>query len=167
MRLIDALTPGGLVLSVPGAQRRAFLQDRVYVPDAGVSRAYGAETIVTLADLGTADRPKRTVAGVYGVDDLDPDQLARAVVVRDHVARLARVHPSHVQVLDASPSEGSDDPTRQRVLAIAGTDPPVRHLVTVEAVPGGVRARSELASELDGSAAPTRRISRPPGPRRR
>lgn len=145
MRLVDALTPGGLILSVPGPQRRAFFHDRVYVPDAGVSRPYGAETIVTLADLGTADRLKGTVAGVYGVGDLDPDQLARAVVVRDHVARLARIHPSHVRVLDASPSEGSDDPTRQRVLAIAGTDPPVRHLVTVEAVPGGVRARSAAA----------------------
>jgi 3-hydroxymyristoyl/3-hydroxydecanoyl-(acyl carrier protein) dehydratase len=99
IRLVDILMPGGsLALAEPG-ERRAFLRDRHYAGGLGISVTDGDVTTASIADVDQFDWLAGTVAHLY---DLPPgargrDHLA-LIAIRDHVARLARVHPSAVEV---------------------------------------------------------------------
>ncbi len=99
IRLVDALVPkGSLGMAEPG-DRRAFLRDRRYVDGLGISVTDGDVTTVSIADVEQFDWLVGTVAQLY---DLPPGARGRDhlpfIAIRDHVARLARVHPSAVAV---------------------------------------------------------------------
>jgi 1-acyl-sn-glycerol-3-phosphate acyltransferase len=149
MRLVDVLLPGGLAYGIPAASRSAFLRDRAYVPGIGLSRPDGSATVLVLSDLREADRLKGTVAGAYGVDEKDPLRLARAVVIRDHVARLAEVHPSRVAVQDLRLSDDANPKAPARALATPLSEPLTRYPVSVETEGERFRAGSEGAPWLD------------------
>ncbi|MCE7002116.1 hypothetical protein LWC34_04640 [Kibdelosporangium philippinense] len=99
VRLVDALMPkGSLGMAEPG-DRRAFLRDRRYVAGLGICVADGDVTRVSTADVDRFDWLVGTVAQLYGLPPgaRGADHLP-LIAIRDHVARLARVHPSAVEV---------------------------------------------------------------------
>jgi 3-hydroxymyristoyl/3-hydroxydecanoyl-(acyl carrier protein) dehydratase len=149
LRLVMILLPNGLAFGMPAAVRSAFMRDRAYVPGVGLSRLDEESTVLTLAELRAADWLAGTVARTYGVDEEDPVQLARAVVLRDHVGRLAEVHPSRVAVRELRPAENATPEAPARAHAIPRTQPLARYPVIVETVGESLRAGSDGAPWLD------------------
>lgn len=98
-RLVEVLVPLGPLAGLGSRERAAFLRDRAYVPGAGLSICEHGVTRLRVEDLEALEWFPGTVANLY---NLTPggDRLAE-VAVRDHVARLARVHPSAVQPASA------------------------------------------------------------------
>ncbi|MBZ4319835.1 hypothetical protein JNW98_10710, partial [Streptomyces sp. SCA2-4] len=129
--LVSVLLPAGGWADVPFALRHAFHRDRRYVPGAGVSRTEGGVTTLTLAAARAHDWLPGTVLSLYGLPPRDAlaDHLA-VLAVKDHVARLAHVHPCAVTVapdLRGAHAEG---------------DPGTRYGVEVTRTDGGVRVTS-------------------------
>ncbi|MBP2323425.1 PfaB family protein [Kibdelosporangium banguiense] len=99
IRLVDILMPGGrLGIAEPGV-RRAFLRHRRYAGGLGISVKDADVTRLSVADVEQFDWLGGTIAHVYGLPagSRGRDHLAR-IAMQDHVARLARVHPSAVEV---------------------------------------------------------------------
>ncbi|WP_405719304.1 beta-ketoacyl synthase N-terminal-like domain-containing protein [Streptomyces sp. NBC_01537] len=98
-RLVDVLVPKGRIATADPVERRAFLRDRRYANGVGLSLTRGAVTSLGAADAEAFDWLPGTVAQAYGLPPgaRGRDHLA-SIAVRDHVARLARVHPSAVVV---------------------------------------------------------------------
>ncbi|MCP3804495.1 polyketide synthase dehydratase domain-containing protein [Allokutzneria sp. A3M-2-11 16] len=99
MRLVYVMIPLELGASLPLAARRAFLRDRVYVPGATLSSQSGDTTVLRQQDVDAMDVTPGSVARVFGVDpSLARAELAAVIAVKEHVARLAEVHPCYVSV---------------------------------------------------------------------
>jgi hypothetical protein len=128
LRLVEVLMPTGTFGAAAPAERRAFLRDRAYAGGLGVSTTEAGVTRLTEAEVEQCDWLPGTVAQTYAlpVGARGRDHLA-AIAARDHVARLARVHPSAVRL--------SDD---LRTAHVAG----VAYGVQVEEQPGAVAVRS-------------------------
>lgn len=96
-RLVDVLLPKGRLGSAEPALRRAFLRDRRYADGLGLSVTENGVTRLTTADVDECDWLTGTVAAVYG---LPPGARGRdhleEIAARDHLARLAHVHPSEI-----------------------------------------------------------------------
>jgi hypothetical protein len=88
----------GPLAALDHAGRRAFLRDRVYVDGVGLSVSANGSTAVSAADVNGLDWLVGTVAAVYALvgDPRGVDSLTE-IAMKDHVARLMRVHPSKVQ----------------------------------------------------------------------
>jgi hypothetical protein len=101
LRLVEVLMPTGSFGAAAPAQRRAFLRDRTYADGLGLSTTDAGVTRLAVADVEQCDWLTGTVASAYGLPAgaRGRDHLAR-IAVRDHVARLAEVHPSTVRVDD-------------------------------------------------------------------
>ncbi|HKN51919.1 MAG TPA: hypothetical protein VJX66_05425, partial [Amycolatopsis sp.] len=102
-RLVEVLMPTGALGAAEPARRRAFLRDRNYADGLGLSTTEAGITRLTYTDVAQCDWLPGTVAQVYGLPPgaRGRDHLA-SIAVRDHVARLAQVHPSAVRFDDAT-----------------------------------------------------------------
>ena len=78
---------------VDGITRRTFLRDRQYTGGLGLSTTVDGVTRCREEDVRGSDWLPGTVASVYALRD---GEGAREVAIKDHVARLASDHPSHV-----------------------------------------------------------------------
>jgi 3-hydroxymyristoyl/3-hydroxydecanoyl-(acyl carrier protein) dehydratase len=128
LRLVEVLMPTGSFGAAAPTQRRAFLRDRAYADGLGLSRTDDGVTRLTLTDVEQCDWLAGTVAQAYGlpVGARGRDHLA-PIAVRDHVARLAKVHPSAVRL--------GDDP---RTAHVIGTE----YRVHVDELADAVAVRS-------------------------
>lgn len=120
-RLVEVLVPLGPLAGLGARERAAFLRDRAYVAGAGLSTCEEGVTRLGVADLEALEWFPGTVAHLYNLTP-GADRLTE-VAVRDHVARLAKVHPSDVVVTAGDLVAGS-----LRVTAVAGRPGEVYHL---------------------------------------
>jgi hypothetical protein len=97
-RLVDALVPKGSIGAADPVRRRLFLRDRQPACGLGLSRTSDGETRLTAADVERFDWLPGTVAELYGLPAGPARDHLAAIAVRDHVARLAGVHPGTVHV---------------------------------------------------------------------
>ncbi|WP_051451993.1 type I polyketide synthase [Actinospica robiniae] len=95
-RLVEVLVPLGPLAGLGSRERAAFLRDREYVPGAGLSTCEDGVTRLRLEDVEALEWFPGTVAALYNLPS-GTDRLAE-VAVRDHIARLAEVHPSGLLV---------------------------------------------------------------------
>jgi 3-oxoacyl-(acyl-carrier-protein) synthase/3-hydroxymyristoyl/3-hydroxydecanoyl-(acyl carrier protein) dehydratase/1-acyl-sn-glycerol-3-phosphate acyltransferase len=98
MRLVEALVPKGRLGSAEPRHRRAFLRERAYAGGLGLSTTHeDGQTELTPTDVLRSDWLTGTVVHAYGLagSERGVDHVAE-IAVRDHVGRLARVHPSAV-----------------------------------------------------------------------
>lgn len=97
--VLAAFPKGPLGRAAPG-DRRDFLLGRRHVPGLGLSRAEDGESRLSLREVLESDWLPGTVARVYGVEGGDGrgQALTRQVLARDHVGRLAGVHPARVRL---------------------------------------------------------------------
>jgi 3-hydroxymyristoyl/3-hydroxydecanoyl-(acyl carrier protein) dehydratase/1-acyl-sn-glycerol-3-phosphate acyltransferase len=140
-RLVEILVPMTRIGMAPPAERRAFLGERRYVGGLGLSVTEHGTTTLAASELAEADWLPGNAARIYA---LPPQADALALVaVKDHVARVAAVHPSRVEV---APDLSS---------AVVSTRPLRRHPVTLERARDRVAVRDAGAPSLD--LAPVRR----------
>ena len=94
--LVEILLPKGPIGSADPETRLAFLRDRE--PNGlSLSTTDGETTTVDKATIKGSNWLPGTVESVY---DLEPGPMEPQVAVKDHVARLAGVHPSTVSLTD-------------------------------------------------------------------
>ncbi|MFF9689624.1 beta-ketoacyl synthase N-terminal-like domain-containing protein [Streptomyces sp. NPDC014623] len=99
LRMINVLLPVGPLSSASPAERRDFLVRRRVVPGVGLGRDVGGTTELLAEEVDEVDWLRGTVARAVG---LPPGSRGRdhleVIAVKDHVGRLAGVHPCTVQV---------------------------------------------------------------------
>ncbi|MEU8531455.1 hypothetical protein AB0C77_38720, partial [Streptomyces sp. NPDC048629] len=134
MRLVDTLLPQGALGEAPRPLRTAFLRDRAFADGLGLSVTADGVTTLSAADVDRCDWLRGTVAALYGLPAgaRGRDHLAE-IAVRDHVARLLRVHPAD---LDMSPDLAGAGPKGR---------PTAREAVVVESYGDSVTVRSAAA----------------------
>lgn len=100
-RLVEILVPKGRIATADPLPRRTFLRDRRYADGIGLSVTRDGVTRLSADDVDRFDWLPGTVAQVYGLPRATRgrDHLAR-IAAQDHIARLARVHPSAVVLSD-------------------------------------------------------------------
>ncbi|HWU08194.1 MAG TPA: hypothetical protein VN520_17720, partial [Streptomyces sp.] len=129
LRMINVLLPVGPLSPASPAERRDFLIGRRAVPGVGLGRDVGGTTELLAEEIDEVDWLKGTIAGAVG---LPPGSRGRdhleVIAVKDHVGRLAGVHPCTVEV--------SED------LRSARTAPGRVHAVQVARSGGKVTVRS-------------------------
>jgi acyl transferase domain-containing protein/3-hydroxymyristoyl/3-hydroxydecanoyl-(acyl carrier protein) dehydratase len=133
LRLVCAMLPIPAVATVSPADLRAFFANRRPVPGVGLSRVRDGATHLTTDDVEAADWLPGTVARVWGLPSRarGRDHLA-LIAVKEHVGRLAAVHPSAVEV--------SEDLRSARVTG----QPAVRYAVDLTRVGDAVTVRSVM-----------------------
>lgn len=132
LRLVEVLMPKGRIGRGDGRSRKAFLQQRVYTAGMALSRSEGGVTKLTEAEVRGSDWFAGTVAAVYGVDpSASYKDLTRLAAVKDHVGRLAGVHPSTVQL------------DRHESSAFSSAYPYERHPIALEEADGEIRVVSQ------------------------
>jgi 1-acyl-sn-glycerol-3-phosphate acyltransferase len=99
MTFVASLNPKGPIGRLDGRDRRAFIRDRLPVPDAGLSRTLDGETRLDPADVVMSDWLPGTINRLYGTDARG-EELAREIAIREHIARKAGFHPSTVHLSD-------------------------------------------------------------------
>jgi 3-hydroxymyristoyl/3-hydroxydecanoyl-(acyl carrier protein) dehydratase/1-acyl-sn-glycerol-3-phosphate acyltransferase len=98
MTMTDILLPKGpLGMSAP-QDLRAFLRDKTYVANIGLSRFDDTATRLDAATVRANNWLPGTLEGVYGVSG-GTDAMTRAIAIKEHVAKRARVHPSRVTLV--------------------------------------------------------------------
>jgi acyl transferase domain-containing protein/3-hydroxymyristoyl/3-hydroxydecanoyl-(acyl carrier protein) dehydratase len=99
--LEEVCLPMGFLAGATPYQRVAFLRDRQYVAGVSLARSEGSTTVLTRQAVAECDWLPGTLAAVYGAHP--EDDLCRQIAVREHVARIERVHPSTVRWRDGEP----------------------------------------------------------------
>ncbi|MFI6475261.1 hypothetical protein ACIBL5_33980 [Streptomyces sp. NPDC050516] len=129
LRLIIVLLPVGPLSRASLVERRDFLARRRPVEGVGLSRTADGATEILADEVDAMDWLRGSVAHAWGLKpgSRGRDQLA-VIAVKDHVGRLAGVHPSTVEV--------SED------LGSARTASGERHLVKVVQTEDKVTVRS-------------------------
>lgn len=103
---------------------RAYARDRLFVPDLLLSTTDGGDTVLRSDDVQAADFIPGTVIELYG---LPPGtrhgrQLIH-IAAKEHVARLAAVHPCHVQLgQNLNTAWCRDQPDRIHSIDITATE---------------------------------------------
>jgi len=138
MRLVEILLPSGPLGSASPERRRVFLERRGFVPGLALSRVQGRTTRLTPAELKAIDWLPGTVATAYQARG-ELETLTRVVAIKDHVARLAEVHPAQVDV--------SED----HRTAVAANLPLTRYPVDVRQEAGEVVVADAASASLDTS----------------
>lgn len=92
--LIEILMPKGPLGSAPPAQRRAFLRDRKPVTGMSLSRTTAKATRLSAFEIRSSNWLPGTLEQAYRV--AASDDLVESIAVKEHVGRLADVHPSQV-----------------------------------------------------------------------
>ncbi|MCO4764194.1 MAG: polyketide synthase dehydratase domain-containing protein, partial [Myxococcales bacterium] len=95
MRLVEVLLPKGRIGNASPEARRRFLAGQ-FVPDVGLTTAHGTATRLELAEIRTLDWLPGTVSHIYDLHHAH--QANEQVAVKEHVSRLAAVHPANVSV---------------------------------------------------------------------
>ena len=131
LRLISVLLPIGPFSTASPIERREFFAHRRAVKGLGLSRTVDGTTELVVGEVDEVDWLRGTVARAWG---LPPGSRAgdhpEVIAVKDHVGRLAAVHPSMVEV--------SEDLRSARVASRPGQ----RYAVDVVRVPDKVTVRS-------------------------
>ncbi|WP_086826894.1 beta-ketoacyl synthase N-terminal-like domain-containing protein [Allokutzneria sp. NRRL B-24872] len=97
-RLVYVMIPLDLGAALPLAQRRDFLRDRVYVPGATLSRQAAEATVLQERHVNAMDVTPGSVSRVFGIaPGLSREERLVVLAVKEHVARLAEVHPCFVE----------------------------------------------------------------------
>lgn len=135
-RLVDVLMPKGRLGAVAPARRRAFLRDAAVVPEASLSIASGDTTILQAHEVRLSDWLPGTLRTLY---DLRTDTPTVEIAAKEHVARIAGVHPCAV-ALDASTAH-----------ARAASRPLTRHALAIEVEPDVVVVRDAAPPSVDVS----------------
>ena len=97
LRIVEILLPKGPIGKAAPELRRGFLRDRCYAKGLGLSRTANGVTELALKDVLSSDWLPGSLSALYQADG-DRLALARSIAVKDHVARLAAIHPSFVSV---------------------------------------------------------------------
>ena len=95
--LVEILLPKGPIGEANRSRRLDFLRDRKPANGLGLSTTKDGDTHVDLATIKGSDWLPGTVKALYNTDESD---LVTQIAVKDHVARLADVHPGTVRLLD-------------------------------------------------------------------
>ena len=99
LRVVEILLPKGPIGKATPEDRRGFLRDRCYANGLGLSRTANGVTELALKDVLSSDWLPGSLSALYQADG-DRLALARSIAVKDHVARLAAIHPSFVSVAE-------------------------------------------------------------------
>ncbi|RLU89244.1 hypothetical protein CTZ27_22695 [Streptomyces griseocarneus] len=100
-RLVAILLDVGPLGRTSLTDRMAFARDRRYTSGVGISRTERGVTTLSLAEAQAHDWLPGTVQTLYGLPtDVPLAEHLTALAVKDHVGRLARVHPCAVHVAD-------------------------------------------------------------------
>lgn len=91
--LTEVCLPKGPLGMADPRQRRAFLEDRQWVYELGLSSFDGETATVDASTIQASDWLPGTVAAAY---DLRSDDRLREIAVKDLIGQLAAVHPSAV-----------------------------------------------------------------------
>jgi 3-oxoacyl-(acyl-carrier-protein) synthase/3-hydroxymyristoyl/3-hydroxydecanoyl-(acyl carrier protein) dehydratase/1-acyl-sn-glycerol-3-phosphate acyltransferase len=134
LELVEILLPKGPIGAAPREDRRAFLRDRAFRDGVGLARVEGDATIAATEDVRPSDWLPGNVATIYAAS---PADLVAEVSVRDHVARLDRVHPSDVR------------PSDDLASAVTASRPLRRHALSVQRNGDAVRVTSAAPPRLD------------------
>jgi PfaB family protein len=97
LRVVEILLPKGPIGRATPEDRRGFLRDRCYAKGLGLSHTANHVTELALKDVLSSDWLPGSLAALYQADG-DRLALARSIAVKDHIARLAAIHPSFVTV---------------------------------------------------------------------
>ncbi len=128
-RLVEILLPKGPLGTAPPADRRAFLRDRQPVKGLALSQTESDATRVSAEQVKASNWLPGTVEAIYA---LDPEEdTVTQVAVKDHIARVADVHPSTVRML-------SDE---RGFSAVSAAQPLTRHPLALQRQ-DGVSVRS-------------------------
>lgn len=119
-RLVEVLLSMGRSAVLSPMERRAFIRDRQYVNGFGLSTTDSGITTLTITDLEEAELVPGTVAWCYGLPSGVPvrEHLAD-VAIKDHVARILRVHPGQVTVVSDRTAAYSSADTKVSVIVNA------------------------------------------------
>jgi 3-oxoacyl-(acyl-carrier-protein) synthase/3-hydroxymyristoyl/3-hydroxydecanoyl-(acyl carrier protein) dehydratase/1-acyl-sn-glycerol-3-phosphate acyltransferase len=93
--LVEILLPKGPIGSASPERRLAFLRDGSPSDGLGLSTTTGKKTSVDAATIKGSDWLPGTVASVYGLSEAATPEV---IASKDHLARIAGVHPSAVNV---------------------------------------------------------------------
>lgn len=102
LALEEVCLPKGPLGSCSPAQRVAFLRDAEYVEGVALSRFCGGTTTLERKVVAESDWLPGTMATVYETDR--KGDLCRQIAVKEHVARLAKIHPARVRWSDGETS---------------------------------------------------------------
>ncbi len=121
MKLVEILVSKGPIGSAMPKARRAFLQDRRYVPGISLSRVGASETRLTEAELRASDWLPGNVAEIYRLNP-DPTPVVQ-VAVKDHVAARTFLHPSLLNVFaDGSGASPATRPLQRYRVEVSQSD---------------------------------------------
>ncbi|MDP3275195.1 MAG: beta-ketoacyl synthase N-terminal-like domain-containing protein [Deltaproteobacteria bacterium] len=96
--LVEVLLPKGPLGRVSRDRRVAFLRDRHFMADVGLSHTVEGVTTLDPQDVRASDWLPKNIATIYQAHDAPSDTLASHIAVQEHVSRRTYSHPSRVQV---------------------------------------------------------------------
>jgi 3-oxoacyl-(acyl-carrier-protein) synthase/3-hydroxymyristoyl/3-hydroxydecanoyl-(acyl carrier protein) dehydratase len=99
LELVQVTVPNAAP-SLDRGQRIQFIRDRQFIPQVGLSVFHDGITRLARAEVQRMDWLRGSVAHCYLTHATDFETLVEEVAIKEHVAQLARVHPSHVTVLE-------------------------------------------------------------------
>lgn len=95
--LTEVLMPKGPLGTLPPLDRRAFLADKAFVAEAGLTDFDGQVTTARDTDVLASNWLPGTLEQVYGLDPGATDLIER-VAAAEHGGRILRLHPSQIQL---------------------------------------------------------------------
>ncbi len=136
LRVVEILLPKGPIGKATPEVRCGFLRDRCYAKGLGLSRTANGVTELALKDVLSSDWLPGSLSALYQADR-DRLALARSIAIKDHVARLAAIHPSFVSVAEELTS------------AVPANYPLSRYPLSVTENAGKIRVADAGLPELD------------------
>lgn len=97
MRLVEVLFPKGRLGHAQSLDRRAFLDDRAFVPGVGLSLMDGLEASLDQAEVKLSEWFKGTITTTYDVEGSLSEQTL-AIALKDAGAQALKVHPSQIVI---------------------------------------------------------------------
>ncbi|MBP1991652.1 beta-ketoacyl synthase N-terminal-like domain-containing protein [Paenibacillus eucommiae] len=141
LTLVEVLLPKGRLGAGNPLDRKAFLQDKTFVSGFGLSRMDGTATSVSDAEMKQSDWFPGTVASVYGLEN-GAQSTAADVAIKDHVAQLAKVHPSLITIgSDALSAYSQTRPYERYTVQVNRADEEVRVITGGEVAMDLTRAK--------------------------
>ena len=97
MQLVDALFPKGRLGIVPAKDRRAFLQDKQYVPELRLSHKEDGQFYLTEKTVLESDWISGSINALYETSG-DIKMATRQILIKEYLAEQLKVHPSEIVV---------------------------------------------------------------------
>ncbi|MEU3623206.1 hypothetical protein BS329_16960 [Amycolatopsis coloradensis] len=115
MRLVLVMVSIGRLGALSPRQRRTFIHERRFCPDAGLSVTESGVTSLTAADVTEVEELPGLVTRLYALPGGSrPSEHLAEIAVKDHVGRRTRTHPSAVVVAEDTRSAFPRDRPGQR-----------------------------------------------------